>query len=96
MILLRQMRQSGKQPKFVKSEVKMILLDTSFYPLNSFRANFLLMRLHNLLDYYKFNCRKSEHLKTRHRLIDQETARLKSGRCLNPNKQVQSFEKDCT
>ena len=60
----------------------MMPLDNSFSPLNSFRAPFLLMRLHNLLDYYKFNCRKSEYLKIRHCLIDQATARLKSGRCL--------------
>ena len=47
----------------------MMLLDTSFNPLNSFRAPFLLMRLHNLLDYYKFNCRKFGYLKIRHCLI---------------------------
>ena len=40
------------------------------------------MMLHNLLDYYKFNCRKSEYMKIRHCLIDQATTRLLSGRCL--------------
>ena len=60
----------------------MMRLDTYFNPLNSFRAPFLLMRLHNFLDYYKFTFRKSEYLKIRHCLIDQATARLKSGRCL--------------
>ena len=54
----------------------MMLLDTSFNPLNSFMAPFLLMRLYNLLDYYKFNCRKSEYLKIRRCLIDLVTARL--------------------
>ena len=40
------------------------------------------MRLHNLLDYYKVNGRNSEYMKIRHCMIDQVTARLKSGRCL--------------
>ena len=40
------------------------------------------MRLHNILDYYKFNCRKYKCLEIRHCLIDQATASLKSGRCL--------------
>ena len=37
----------------------------------------------SLLEYYKFNCRKSEYLKIRHCQIDQATGRLKSGRFLN-------------
>ena len=72
-----------------------MLLDTPFDPLNSFRAPFLLKGPPNLLDYYQFKCRKSENLKIRqvpdcsggylieirHCLIDQATARLKSGHC---------------
>ena len=44
----------------------MMLLDTYFNPLNLFRVTFLLMRFHNLLDYYKLNCWKPEYLKIRH------------------------------
>ena len=36
----------------------------------------------NLLDYNKLNGRKSDSLKIRHCLIDQTTARSKSGGCL--------------
>ena len=59
-----------------------MILDTSFQPLNSFSSLFVLLRLHNLLDYHKFNRGRSEYLIIRHYLIDQEIARLKSGRCL--------------
>ena len=45
----------------------MMLLDTSFNPLNLFPAPI----------YYKFYCRKSEYLEIRHFLIKQATARLK-------------------
>ena len=55
-----------------------MLLDTPLDPLNSFRATFLPKWVPNLLDYCKFNCRKSENLKIRHCLINQATARSKS------------------
>ena len=40
------------------------------------------MSLHDLLDYYKFNCRKSEYLKIRPFLIDQAATKVESSGCL--------------
>ena len=65
-----------------KSMVRIILLNTPLYLLNFFRFPFLLKWTPNLLKYYKFNSRKSENFKIRHCLIDQATARSKSGGCL--------------
>ena len=51
----------------------------SLGPPNYFRATFLMKGPPNILKYYQSNIRKSEKLKIRHRLIDQATAKLKSG-----------------
>ena len=42
-----------------------MLLDTQFDPLNSFWAYLLIKGHPNLLDFYKFNCRKSHNSKIR-------------------------------
>ena len=57
-------------------------LNNAIFDRLNFRAPFLLEGPPKLLEYYKFTCKESESLKTRHCLIDKVTARLKSGSCL--------------
>ena len=88
LVLLRKSGNQANYQFFLKVLVRRMIVYTACNPLNFLWAPFSLNEPPNLLDYYKFDCRKSENMKIRRPdwsgscLIGQVAVWSKSGSCM--------------